>query len=310
MSDEKIKKINSVLPFFENNLKNCQLCPRNCGIDRSMGQKGYCKVSGLKIYTNFLHKGEEPIISGNNGSGTIFFSGCQVQCVYCQNFEFSANDVGEVYTPNELAYVMLQLEEQGAHNINLVSPTHMLSYIIPALKRALMQGLSIPIVYNCSGYENPEVIKSLDGIVDVYLTDFKYITSDTAKLYSSVADYPDLITNLIKIMSDQVYPMVLEDDLLKRGIIIRHLVLPGHSQESIQILSWIKENVPDAFVSVMSQYQPYYKADQYPEISKALSKVEYAPVVEHAEKLELNGWIQDEPDESLAGVYFKQGSSE
>lgn len=305
----KLDYVKNAKAYFQNHLQCCHLCPRNCAINRNESV-GYCRVSDLKVYTSFLHKGEEPVITGNNGSGTIFFSGCNMQCVYCQNHEFSSNDVGQAYTVNELAYQMLQLEDEGAHNINLVTPSHMLCYVVPALERALMQGLSIPIVYNCSGYENADCIAALEGIVDIYLCDFKYFSAKTAKAYSNAPNYPDIVKDALSLMYGQVAGRKIDDNgIMQRGLIVRHLVLPGHYKESIEILDWIDENIPGTLLSLMSQYQPYYKASEYSEISKALDSAEYKNVVDHAHKLDFDGWIQDEPDESLAGVYFNPDKS-
>lgn len=301
---DKLDYIRNAKNYFERNLEKCLLCPRKCGVNRT-NSVGYCRTQGLKVYTSFLHKGEEPVISGTNGSGTIFFSGCNMQCVYCQNFEFSSKDVGQDYTVNELAYQMLQLEEEGAHNINLVTPTHMLAYIVPALERAIKQGLSIPIVYNCSGYENTDCIAALEGIIDIYLCDFKYYSSETARRYSNAPDYPDIVKDVLGLMYSQTSSRKFENDIMQKGLIVRHLVLPGHFDESIEILSWMNDNIPGTLLSLMSQYQPYYKASEFEEISKPLILGEYSQVVEHAHNLNFDGWIQDEPDESLAGVYFK-----
>lgn len=249
----KLDIVENAKGYFEKHLAQCMLCPRKCGIDRREAL-GYCRSSGLKVYTTFLHKGEEPVITGQNGSGTVFFSGCNMQCVYCQNHEFSSKDVGQEYSINELAYAMLQLEEEGAHNINLVTPTHMLCYIVPALARAIKQGLSIPIVYNCSGYENPDCIAALEGIIDIFLCDFKYYSQQTAKLYSNASDYYKNIEAVLNIMYCQTASRIINDGIMQKGLIVRHLVLPGHSKESIDILHWINDNIPGTLVSLMSQY--------------------------------------------------------
>jgi len=306
MRADKITAIESVMPYFEQQFIDCHLCPRDCGVDRSTS-KGYCNVTGLKVFTYFLHKGEEPVVSGTRGSGTVFFSGCAMHCVYCQNHEFSANDIGTEYTVNELAHLFLQLQEDGAHNINLVTPTHMLSYIIPALYRAFSQGLDLPIVYNTSSFERADMIEKLEGIVDVYLADYKYFNVPTALAYSNASAYVlEINATLAEMYRQTAESEIDEDGIMIKGMIARHLVLPTHSDESISIVRWIKKHLPNALLSLMSQYRPYHKADGFDTIAVPLTAAEYERVTEVAVDLEMEGWIQDEPDESLAGVHFKQ----
>jgi putative pyruvate formate lyase activating enzyme len=305
MSAEKLTRIEKVLPYFQQQLHACRLCPRDCGIDRTVS-KGYCNVSGCKVYTYFLHKGEEPVITGTRGSGTVFFSGCSMHCVYCQNHEFSANDTGTEYSVNELAHLFLQLQEEGAHNINLVTPTHMLAYIIPALHRAFSQGLAIPLVYNTSSFERADLIEKLDGIVDIYLADYKYHSADTARAYSNASAYTDCIRSTLLQMYRQASEAEIDEQgIMLKGMIVRHLVLPSHGNESIKIIRWVKQHIPHVFLSLMSQYQPYHKAQGFATIANRLTADEYAKVTDVAVDLELDGWIQDEPDESMAGVHFK-----
>lgn len=289
-------------------LKNCDICPRNCHIDRLSDQIGYCGGGkDMAVYTAFLHCGEEPAISGGGGSGTIFFSGCNLKCIYCQNYEFSQAKKGKRISAEALVDTMLGLEKEGAHNINLVTPTHFLPQILESLELAFKRGLEIPIVYNTSGYEKKEIIVQLKGIVDIYLTDLRYLSSELAKNYSNAEDYPAMATESIKEMYRQCPQSVWEGDILKQGLIVRQLVLPGHIQESKNILTWIKQNTPEALPSVMFQYQPYFKASTYPEINRPINKDEYKEIKQFVEELGLEGgWIQEfKPQSDLAGVHFK-----
>ncbi|MFH1504397.1 MAG: radical SAM protein [Candidatus Omnitrophota bacterium] len=277
--------------------KSCDICPRNCRVNRIAGQKGFCQApKNLIAYTSFLHQGEEPVVSKGKGSGAIFFSGCSLRCAYCQNYKFSHTSKGNVLGEGELAQIMLNLQSREAANINLVTPTHFLPQILNALSIAQDNGLTIPIVYNTSGYEKKEVIEQLRGIVDIYLTDMKYMNPQTAQKYSQAPDYPEVCQESVKEMYKQI----------KEALIIRCLVLPNHLEESRQILSWIKENTPQAQLSLMSQYQPYFKANLFPEINRSVNRLEYSQIKAFAEELGLNGYIQDfTPEESLSGRYFK-----
>ncbi len=305
---KKIKLLENLHVSFGNRLKNCDLCPRECQVDRLAGEKGFCGTgASCTVYTSFLHHGEEPPISGKNGSGTIFFSGCSLRCIYCQNFTFSHTIAGEPLDIRELANIMLNLQNNGAHNINLVTPTHFLAPIIKSLSIACTEGLHIPLLYNTSGYEKREIIKSLQGIVDIYLTDIKYFSSTIADNCSKAPDYPETCRKAVLEMAKQV-PIEYNDGILTRGLVIRHLVLPNHTDESKNILSWIKDTVPDALVSVMFQYRPYHKAHYFPLIDRPVSYNEYLNVKEHVETLDIKGWVQDfDPPQELAGVHFKPG---
>ena len=276
-------------------LENCDLCPRECGVNRLNNEKGYCGGGrDLVVYTAFLHQGEEPPISAGNGSGTIFFSGCSLRCVYCQNYKFSHSNQGKILTENGLAKLALKLQNQGAHNINLVTPTHFLPQILKGLELASSLGLKIPIVYNTSGYEKEEIISLLEGLVDIYLVDFKYIRPETAAKYSQASDYPKVCKSSIKEMYRQ-----------KKELIIRHLVLPGYIDESKEILTWIKEHTPEAKLSLMFQYQPYFKAKDFLKISRRVNKDEYEQIKSFLGSLDLGGWQQElNCQEDLAGKYF------
>jgi len=255
------------------------------------------------------HHGEEPPISGKNGSGTIFFSHCNMGCVYCQNYEFSQLGKGREYTPEQLAEVMLNLQNLGCHNINLVTPTHVLPQILLSLELAVVQGLNIPLVYNTSGYELPQTIKLLDGIVDIYLADMRYADSAIAQRLSKAADYPQYNQAAIKEMYRQVKEAEFDaDGLMKRGLIIRHLVLPLDCSGTDKIMRFIAQEVSaDTYISLMSQYLPYHKASDFIEINRRLKAQEYAQAKAILKKYNLsNGWTQESYcPERFAGVNIK-----
>ncbi len=307
---DKVSLIEKILEPLYTRLKNCDICPRNCKIDRLLDKKGFCGGGkDAAVYASFLHCGEEPAISGERGSGTIFFSGCNLKCVYCQNYQFSQAKGGKFVNQEELAEVMLSLENEGAHNINLVTPTHFLPQILKALLIALKKGFNLPIVYNTSGYEKVDVITQLEGIADIYLTDFRYISENLAKNYSDAQNYPQFACESIKEMYRQCPDAKWEGNILKQGLVIRQLLLPGNCQESKDILNWIKQNTPKALVGMMFQYQPYFKASNYPEINRSINQSEYQEIVKFVEELDLeSGWIQEfSPLNKLAGVHFKPG---
>jgi len=296
--------------FFEY-LAACRLCPRNCGVNRRKAELGICGANEKAVvYTAFKHFGEEPVLSGKAGSGTIFFSGCSLKCVYCQNYKFSHQLCGTPLEEAEFVRLLLALQKSGAHNINFVSPTHYLPQILKGITRATEEGLSLPLVYNTSGYEKAEIIKNLQGIIDIYLTDFKYFDEATAKRYSQASDYPLYAKESILQMYKQS-KLCRKNSLLVSGLIIRHLVLPGHIDESKRILNWIKKHTPDALVSIMFQYQPYHKACRYTEINRTLRRAEYEEITTLIETMQLEGWVQDfAPQESLAGVHFRPSLNE
>lgn len=278
-------------------LESCTICPHNCKVNRFKGQKGRCKCDDkLKIALASLHMFEEPCISGTNGSGTVFFSNCNLNCIYCQNYEISQLGKGKEISIQTLADIFLKQQEKNAHNINLVTPTMYVYQIIEAIKIARSRGLKIPIIYNSNGYENVETIKLLDGYIDVYLPDLKYYTDSLSKKYSKVNNYFEITTNAIKEMYNQVGNTTFDDNgLIKKGVIIRHLVLPSHIQNTKNILRWIKENMPEyIYVSVMAQYFPTYKANEDNLINRKLTKKEYKEVLNYLYSLDIkNGYIQD-----------------
>lgn len=278
-------------------LENCMICPHKCGVNRLEGNKGRCKCDDkLKIALASLHMFEEPCISGENGSGTVFFSNCNLNCIYCQNYEISNLGKGKEITVEHLAEIFLKQQEKNAHNINLVTPTMYVYQIIEAIKIAKSKGLNIPIIYNSNGYENIETIKLLNGYIDVYLPDLKYYTNELSKKYSKVDNYFETATKAIKEMYNQVGQAKFDENgLIKKGVIIRHLVLPNHIQNTKNILKWIADNMPDdIYVSVMAQYFPTYKAKDDDLINRKLNKKEYNEVLNYLYSLDLeNGYIQE-----------------
>lgn len=291
-------------------LQSCQICPRRCQVNRLDEKKGFCKTASFpKIFSFMAHHGEEPPISGVGGSGTIFFSHCNLGCVYCQNYEFSQLGKGRDYSFSELAQIMLKLQSQGCHNINLVTPTHVLPQILKSLELAIPLGLKIPLVYNTSGYELAGVIKSLTGIVDIYLADSRYGDNLVSKKLSKADAYVKYNQEALKEMHRQVGVAKFGDDgLIRRGLIIRHLVLPNHLSQTEKIMKFIAgELSEDTYISLMSQYLPYHLASGYPKINRRLKNEEYQEAREILERYHLfNGWIQESYGaERFAGVNIK-----
>jgi len=294
-----------------NLLKECQICPRKCRVNRLNNEKGFCRVGLEPVVCSYMpHHGEEPPISGTKGSGAIFFSYCNLKCVYCQNYQFSQEEEGQETSPEELSGFMLNLQKLGCHNINLVTPTHCMPQILKALKMAAEKGLNIPLVYNTSGYELPEVIKLLDGIVDIYLTDMRYADNKNSIKYSQASDYPSYNQKAVKEMYRQVGEAQFNSNgVMKKGLVIRHLVLPQDICGSDKIMRFISEEVSKrVFISLMSQYQPYYQAYKYKEISRRINENEYQRAIDCLNKYGLeNGWIQDSQGlERFAGVNIKR----
>lgn len=273
-------------------MDSCRLCPRECGANRLDGERGFCRVRGetLRVASHHAHFGEEQPLVGTRGSGTIFFSHCNLQCVFCQNWQISHQGRGQDISIERLAYIMLELQQRGCHNINLVTPTHYAAHIVKALDIAAEKGLRIPIVYNTSGWERLKVLKLLDGIVDIYLPDFKYFDSDIAAAYSAgAASYPEQTKEALLEMHRQVgTAKPAEDGIMYRGLMIRHLVMPNQIGDSKQILEWIAEHLPlDTYVNIMAQYRPEYKAFDYPELTARVTQDEYKSVIDKARELGL-----------------------
>ena len=293
-----------------NMLECCQICPRKCKTNRLKNKRGFCKTGLKPMVCSFLaHHGEEPPISGTSGSGTIFFTNCNMGCVYCQNYEFSQSGEGREVDFEELAGFMLELQKLGCHNINLVTPTHVMPQILKALKIAIPKGLKAPLVYNTGGYELPEIIKLLDGIVDIYLPDMRYADEEASVKYSCAPGYPEYNRNSVKEMHRQVGIAKMDNEgIIKSGLVIRHLVLPNNTSGTEKIMKFIAEEVsPDTYISLMSQYLPYYKASEFKDISRRLLMKEYEEAREIMGKCGLsNGWIQESyGSERFAGIHIK-----
>lgn len=277
-------------------LKSCDLCPRRCKADRLGGQVGFCRSGALPIVSSYnLHHGEEPPISGERGSGTIFFTNCNMRCIYCQNYPISQLGHGRGVSEAELAAMMISLQKRGAHNINLVTPSHFVAQIIGALAIASDRGLSIPIVYNTSSYDSLEALRLLDGVIDVYLADFRYWDAAAAQRYSSATDYPQVARTAIAEMHRQVGDLALDEEgVARRGLIVRHLVLPGHIAGTGQVMRYLMENIsPGLHISLMDQYFPAHKAKKFQEINRKITPEEYNEALFEAEAAGVeNGWLQ------------------
>lgn len=281
----------------EDLLRDCTLCPRACHVNRLAGMKGKCGMaSELVVARAALHMWEEPCISGEAGSGTVFFSGCALGCVYCQNHNLASGIAGKTITVGRLAEIFIELQQKGANNINLITPGH----FIPQIKEALIQGkklgLTIPIVYNSSGYERPEALQLLEGLIDIYLPDFKYMDSKIALRYSKAKDYTDYAKISMKEMFRQVgKPVFSETGIMTKGMIVRHLILPGYMEDSKQILKYLYETYrDDIYISIMNQYTPLKNVEKYAEINRKLTEAEYDQVVDYGIELGIeNGFIQE-----------------
>ncbi|MGN0620708.1 MAG: 4Fe-4S cluster-binding domain-containing protein [Porcipelethomonas sp.] len=290
---------------------DCTLCPRNCHADR-INSAGICNSGEpIKAAKASLHFWEEPCISGMNGSGTVFFSGCTLKCCFCQNFNISHENFGKEITVSRLADIFIELQDKGAHNINLVNPTHFVPQIIDALDISKNR-LEIPVVYNSGGYEKTETLKMLDGYIDIYLPDFKYADSKIAGKYSRAADYFNYASEALLEMHRQQPKIIMENDIMKKGLIVRHLVLPGCRHDSLKILDWLNENLPSDsfFLSLMSQFTPFYQCTCHPEINRRITTFEYNSVAGKASDLGFRGFTQKRssanpeftPDFNLEGI--------
>lgn len=277
-------------------LEKCAICPHNCGINRLNNQIGRCKSKDTaKVALYSTHNFEEPCISGKKGSGTVFFSNCNMNCVFCQNYEISQQGKGKEISIEELADIFIKQQEKDVENINLVTPTSYVPQIIEAIKIARKNGLKLPIVYNTNGYEKVETLKMLEGYVDIYLPDFKYSDDDLGKRLSKVDNYFEIVTEALKEMYRQTGKAVFNGEgIMQKGMIIRHLVLPNHILNSRRVLKWINENMHDVYVSVMAQYFPTYKAKEIDDINRKLTKEEYEQIENYLYRLDLeNGYIQE-----------------
>lgn len=292
------------------NYLNCTLCPRQCGVNRTKRQ-GFCGQSDkIRIARAGLHMWEEPCISGERGSGTVFFSGCTLKCCFCQNYEISHLNKGYYVTAEQLCRIFLDLQDQGAHNINLVSPTPFLPSVLEALELAKPK-LHIPIVMNCGGYERVETIRALKGYIDIYLPDFKYFSSEASKKYSSAADYYDVAIEAITEMQLQVgKPLFGNNGMMQRGVIVRHLVMPGLRHDSEAVITALGERFAkdDILLSVMSQYTPLWLAKEYPEINRRTATFEVRTALKAAERFGFEGFSQERESATTAYIPPFEGS--
>ena len=290
----------------------CSLCPRMCNVDREI-TTGYCGVKKtLRVARAALHFWEEPCISGEEGSGVVFFTGCNLRCVFCQNFQIARAEQGKEITVERLSEIFLELQEQKANNINLVTATHYVPQVVEALKMAKEKGLHIPVVYNCGGYETVETLKLLEGLVDIYLPDFKYVDHDRAKRYSRAEDYPEAAKKaLAEMVRQQPEAEFDERGIMKKGVIVRHLMLPGGIKDSKAVVKYLYETYGNQiFISLMNQYTPLPHVADYPEIDRKLKKFEYDRLVDYAISLGVeNGFIQEgeTAEESFIPAFTNEG---
>lgn len=280
-------------------LSDCTLCPRECHVNRNAGEIGYCgQPAALMAARAALHFWEEPCLSGANGSGAVFFSGCNLRCVYCQNYEIAHGFSGREITVSRLSDIFLELQEKGAHNVNLVTPTHFVPQIITALETAKKQGLSIPIVYNTSAYEKTDTLKRLSGLVDIYLPDLKYFDSTLSSRYSHASDYFETAAAAISEMVRQTGTPVFTgdaDSLMQKGVIVRHLLLPGCEQDTRRILHYLHSTYKnDIYISIMNQYTPLSQVADIPQLNRKISSREYEKIIDYAISIGIeNGFIQE-----------------
>jgi putative pyruvate formate lyase activating enzyme len=276
--EERIEKLLALL-------NECNLCPRACGVNRTNGEKGYCKSGNeLMVASVHPHYGEEDVLVGTYGSGTIFLTNCNLGCIYCQNYDISHLGYGQQVTEEELAQSMLSLQKRGCHNINFVTPTHFTPQIVKALKRAIERGLRVPLVYNCGGYESKRTIELLDGIVDIYMPDIKYGDAESAKKYSNAPDYFAVCKDALKEMHRQVGDLTVDErGIALRGLLIRHLVLPNHLAGSAEVLKFIATELSrESYVNIMLQYRPMYRAYEYKELNRGITVSEYRETLDIA----------------------------
>jgi putative pyruvate formate lyase activating enzyme len=271
-------------------LRECTLCPRRCRVNRVEGQLGYCQAGAdLMVSSAFPHFGEEPPLVGRHGSGTLFLTHCNLRCVFCQNYDISHLGRGEPVTPSDIARVMSKLQERGCHNINFVTPTHYAPQIVASLPLGIEMGLRLPIVYNCSGYESIEVIRLLDGIVDIYMPDAKFMEEEYARQFCDAPDYPEVVRAVLKEMHRQVGDLTLDSKgVAERGLLIRHLVMPGGVASSERVLKFIADEISvHSYVNIMNQYRPEYRADGHSRIDRRTSPKEYLEAIQIAKQFRL-----------------------
>lgn len=278
-------------------LRNCTLCPRMCGVDRTVGEKGFCGMDGvIRGARAALHMWEEPCISGEKGSGAVFFSGCTLRCIFCQNYEIANGSCGKEITEERLCEIFLELQEKGAANINLVTAGHFALQVIPALRKAKEQGLKIPVVYNSGGYERVETVRLLGEVTDVWLPDFKYMDHELSRAYSGAGDYPETAKKAVAEMVRLAGVCRFDDDgYIQRGVIVRHLLLPGHTKDSKNVLRYLHETYGDQiYISVMNQYTPLERVKDLAPLNRKVTKREYERVLDFAVELGIeNGYFQE-----------------
>ncbi|RKY33839.1 MAG: radical SAM protein [Candidatus Omnitrophota bacterium] len=280
-------KLEEIKNRLTQSLENCNICPRNCGVNRLKGEVGFCKTTHLaKVDSFFLHFGEEPELVGRGGSGTIFFSWCNLGCIYCQNYPISHLGEGREVSKEELAEMMITLQDNGAENIYFVTPTHVVAQIVEALSLAIQKGLSLPLVYNCGGYESVETLKVIEGVFDIYMPDVKYSDDSVASKLSSAPNYWEVVKEVLKEMHRQVGDLVIIGGIAKKGLLIRHLVLPSRLAGSFKILDFIKEEISvDTYINIMEQYRPCFNAHYIKELSRRPTIEEFKEVLDYARKL-------------------------
>ncbi len=287
-------KPNEIISQF---YSDCTLCPRKCHVNRAEGQRGFCgETATLRAARASLHMWEEPILSGERGSGTVFFTGCPLRCIFCQNYDIARSRTGFDTTPEGLAAIFLDLQSKGAHNINLVTGTHFTPLIREALLAVKGKELHIPVVFNCGGYESVETLKLLEGLVDIYLPDFKYVSSELSARYSAAPDYFDRAGEALAEMVRQVgEPVLGEDGMLQRGVIVRHLILPGQTRDSKKVLRYLHETYGDQiYISIMNQYTPFGHVGDFPELQRTVTSEEYDRVLDFAQRLGISrGFTQE-----------------
>ncbi|MDP2921524.1 MAG: radical SAM protein [Candidatus Omnitrophota bacterium] len=286
--DDRVKKAYKLM-------EKCRICPRKCGVNRLKGGIGFCKAGILPMVSSIhAHFGEEPPISGHKGSGAIFFTHCSLRCVFCQNHPISQSGEGHEFSIEDLAKMMIELQSQGCHNINFVTPTHYMPEILEAVFIARDKGLMVPLVYNCGGYESVEALEILDGIIDIYMPDMKYSDNAAAKKYSNAPDYFEINKAAVKEMYRQVGDLKIENGIAKKGLLIRHLVLPDNLSGSREIFKFIAgELSPDTYVNIMAQYYPCHLAHNFPELDRRITAKEFTDTVKLARDMGLkNGFRQ------------------
>ncbi len=280
------KKLHEIRDKAVKMLENCKICPRNCGVNRLKNEKGYCHTGrNAKVAARHPHFGEEPPLVGRMGSGTIFFSSCNLKCIFCQNYEISHYNIGTEVTSKDLSSMMLELQSMGCHNINFVTPTHVVPQILEALTEAVPAGLHLPLVYNCGGYEKADFLRILNGVFDIYMPDFKFWDEKYAKKYCDAEDYPEKAREAIKEMHRQVGDLALDKHMAQKGIIVRHLVMPENVSGTKNILNFIaKEISPSTYLNLMNQYRPCYKAYNDEIINRKITRHEFIQAYEQAKE--------------------------